>query len=196
MSHRTLVLLRHAKAENRDGIADLDRPLTVRGHADAMAAGAWLAQSGHVPNLVLCSPARRTRQTWQQVALAFAEASAAAAPDGDIPESSIASGVDPEAARAATDLQVRFEPAIYYGTTEDVLQLIRGVDDTVSVLLLVGHNPTISQLSALLDPTLTDDVDGLQTSTAAVHRLTGSWRDCGPGTASLLTTHTARASGV
>jgi len=192
MSHRTLVLLRHAKADSPDGIADFDRPLTVRGHADAMAAGAWLAQNGHVPNVVLCSPARRTRQTWHQVALALAEAAGAAAPDS-VPESSIASGVDPETARAAAQHEVRFEPAIYHGTTDDVLQLIRAVDDDVSVLLLVGHNPTISQLSALLDATPTVDVDGLQTSTAAVHRLTGSWRDCGPGTTSLLTTHVARA---
>ena len=64
MSERTLVILRHAKAERPAELADADRPLTQRGHADAAAAGAWLAARGYRPDLVLCSPAKRTRQTW------------------------------------------------------------------------------------------------------------------------------------
>ena len=67
MTVRTLVLLRHAKADNPFGMADADRPLTERGLRDARAAGRWLAQQA-LPELVLCSPARRTRQTWQAVA--------------------------------------------------------------------------------------------------------------------------------
>ncbi|OZV80042.1 hypothetical protein CA850_15085 [Micromonospora echinospora] len=64
-SARTLVLLRHGKAERPEGIADWERALTERGHADAVAAGAWLARHGFRPDVVVCSPARRTRQTWQ-----------------------------------------------------------------------------------------------------------------------------------
>jgi phosphohistidine phosphatase len=66
---RTLVLLRHAKAANPEGVADADRPLTPRGHADAAAAGAWLVNRGYLPDLVICSPARRTRETWHALAL-------------------------------------------------------------------------------------------------------------------------------
>ena len=46
------MLLRHAKADNPPAVADIDRPLTARGHADAAAAGAWLAHRGYVPDLV------------------------------------------------------------------------------------------------------------------------------------------------
>lgn len=192
MPERTLVLLRHAKAENPDGIPDADRPLTVRGHADATAAGAWLAYSGHVPDLVICSPARRTRQTWHQVAMALAEASAAASP-GPVGESSIAAGVDPDVARAAASPQVRYEPVVYTGGAHDLLDLLRRVDEEVKTLLLVGHNPAISQLATLLDAQLPADFDGLRTSGAVVHRLSTSWRECTAGAASLLTAHTARA---
>ena len=41
--------MRHAKAERPDGVADIDRPLTQRGHADAAAVGAWLAHHDYGP---------------------------------------------------------------------------------------------------------------------------------------------------
>ncbi len=71
---RTLVIMRHAKAAQAAHLADVDRPLTPRGHADATAAGPWLSRRGYAPSLVLCSPARRTRETWQGVALGLIEA--------------------------------------------------------------------------------------------------------------------------
>lgn len=66
---RTLVVLRHSKAMNPFGVADHDRPLSDRGRRDASAAGAWLAKHGLRPDLVLCSPALRTRQTLDELAL-------------------------------------------------------------------------------------------------------------------------------
>ncbi|MFC5182945.1 SixA phosphatase family protein [Actinomadura harenae] len=59
----TLIVLRHAKAEDGFGKDDADRELTGRGRRDASAAGDWLRAGGHAPDLVLCSPAVRTRQT-------------------------------------------------------------------------------------------------------------------------------------
>ncbi len=138
---RTLVLLRHAKADRPNGVADVDRPLTERGHADAAAAGAWIVQHGYVPDLVLCSPSRRTRQTWHSVAVALA---------------------------ASASPHVRYERAIYDGSPQDMLALVQSLDDE-RVVMLVGHNPTISQLSELLDPTSFDS-DGLRTAGIAVHR--------------------------
>ena len=65
---RELILLRHAHAEPPDaGQADLDRPLSPEGLAEAEAAGRWLAEQGLVPDCVLCSPARRTRETLEAV---------------------------------------------------------------------------------------------------------------------------------
>jgi phosphohistidine phosphatase len=145
---RTLVLLRHAKADRPNGVADVDRPLTERGHADAAAAGAWLVKQGYVPDLVLCSPSRRTRQTWHSVAVALAKAGSPT---------------------------VRYERDIYDGTAQDMLALVQSVDDAHHVVMLVGHNPTISQVSEMLDPAGEADSDGLRTAGVAVHAGDGEW---------------------
>ncbi|NDU76284.1 histidine phosphatase family protein [Actinomadura sp. DSM 109109] len=65
----TLIVLRHAKAETGLGISDIDRRLTGRGRRDATAAGDWLRAHGLVPERVLCSPAARTRETLDRLAL-------------------------------------------------------------------------------------------------------------------------------
>ena len=65
---RELILLRHAHAEPADnGQADIDRPLSPHGLAEAEAAGRWLLEQRLVPDRVLCSPARRTRETLEAV---------------------------------------------------------------------------------------------------------------------------------
>lgn len=174
MTDRTLLLLRHAKADRGAGLLDIDRPLTHRGHADAAAAGAWLAHRRHRPDLVICSPAKRTRQTWHGVAVAMAEAAGATAT---------------EQQRAPT---VHYEAAVYADGQKELLELIRAADEAVATILLIGHNPGISLLSAMLDPDAGDGSDGLRTSGLAVHRVAGDWAGCGPGSASLVDSHTAR----
>src|SRR3546814_20350419 len=49
------------------GQSDLDRPLSAEGNAEAEAAGRWLQEQRLVPDLVLCSPSRRTRETLEAV---------------------------------------------------------------------------------------------------------------------------------
>jgi phosphohistidine phosphatase len=163
MTERSLVLLRHAKAAHSSGVPDIDRPLTARGHADAGAAGAWLASLGAVPDLVLCSPSRRTRETWHAV--------------------SIALGAEPP---------VQYEQEIYEGACPELLKLINAVGPAATTVLMIGHNPSMSMLSALLDPASAAP-DGLRTGGLAVHRVDGEWGDCGPGRAPLTAVHTARA---
>lgn len=161
---RTLVLLRHAKAEPASGWSDVDRRLTPRGRADAGAAGAWLSTHGLRPDLVICSPARRTRQTWHGVALAL-----------------------PPGRR-----EVRYERSLYDGSARDLLRAIATTPDEVRTVLLIGHNPAVSELSALLDPAgATADSGGLRTCGLAVHEVAGSWAEC--DRASQATAHTARA---
>jgi phosphohistidine phosphatase len=169
MTERMLVLLRHAKAEAAVGKPDIDRRLSSRGHADAAAAGAWLGAQGHRPGLVICSPARRTRQTWHAVAVALGET----APDAPAPT-------------------VRYELPVYDGTVAELLGLVQGVAEDTAAVLLIGHNPTISQLSVLLDPGAGLDSDGLRTSGIAVHEVTGAWVECGTRRAPLTASHTAR----
>ncbi len=163
MRTRTLVILRHAKAANPDGLPDLERPLTDRGHADAAVAGAWLIHSDLAPDLVLCSPARRTRQTWHGVAVAL-----------------------------SSEPPVRFENQLYGAPVRTLLATVRAADEGAATVLLIGHNPGLSELSALLDPDGAD-AEGLRTAGIAVHTLTGAWTDFGNGTAPVAAAHTARA---
>jgi len=58
-----LMLMRHAKSDWNSHTADIDRPLNNRGSRDAVAMGAYLEQTGLVPDKMIISPARRTRQT-------------------------------------------------------------------------------------------------------------------------------------
>ncbi|WP_051799382.1 SixA phosphatase family protein [Catenuloplanes japonicus] len=169
MTSRTLVLLRHAKADRPDGVGDLERPLTERGHADAAAAGAWIAHNNLQPELVLCSPARRTRQTWHGVAVAMAEA-----------------------ATEAGSPTVRYEQGLYAEGHHALLSLLKTVPAEATTVLLVGHNPDVSLLSAMLDPDGSGDSDGLRTSGLAVHRFDGDWAALGTSGAALADSHTAR----
>jgi phosphohistidine phosphatase len=161
---RTLVLLRHAKADRPNGVADIDRPLTVRGHADSAAAGAWLAKQGYAPDVVLCSPSKRTRQTWHSVAVALA---------------------------LAAPPVLRYERELYDGGADDLLKAIQTADPAARVVLVIGHNPSVSVLSELLDPDSELDSDGLRTCGIAIHGVSGPWSDL--KTAGLATVHTARA---
>lgn len=65
MRTRTLIVLRHAKAAHIPGLADRERPLTERGEHDARRIGETFTGMDLRPDLVLCSPSTRTRQTAQ-----------------------------------------------------------------------------------------------------------------------------------
>jgi phosphohistidine phosphatase len=164
MTARSLVLLRHAKADTPPRLADDKRPLSARGQADAQAAGAWLAARG-VPELVLCSPTKRTRQTWHAVSANL---------------------------KALADPVVRYERRLYLGGADELLEMVREIEDPVSSVLLIGHNPTLSQLAFDLDPDGGLDSDGLRTCGLTVHSVDGLWAECGPRQAPITAIHTAR----
>jgi phosphohistidine phosphatase len=170
MTVRTLVLLRHAKAETPGELPDFERRLAEVGVANADAAGAWLADERLRPGLVICSTATRTRQTWHGVAVALAQAD----PDAQSPE-------------------VHYERDLYYGGRTEVIDLLRAVPDEVHTVLVIGHNPTMSDVSILLRPYDGHAVlEGLKTSGIAVHRTEASWSQTEPGSMPLVLTHTAR----
>jgi phosphohistidine phosphatase len=112
---------------------------------------------------VVCSPALRTRETW----------------------SGVVSGL------GATDRRrVEYQPALYTAGVDEVLDVIAGVADQVSTVLVIGHNPTLSMASAHLDPTR---AGGIRTAGIAVHTIPGPWSACRPASAPLVQAHTARA---
>lgn len=114
--------MRHARAESF-ATDDHARRLTSRGRRDAVAAGAWLAEQGVVPQRVLASSAARTVATWTAVAEGLGGSSA----------------------------EVSMEDALYHGGPADALGLLRGVPEQVATVLYVGHNPTVFSLVHLLD---------------------------------------------
>jgi len=120
---RRLLVLRHAKSEWPNATPDHQRPLAARGRRDAPAAGAWLRDHGPVPEVVLCSTARRAKQTWSLVA-------AELAPSGP-----------PEA---------RFEDRIYDADVADLVEVLRETPDEAGTVLMVGHNPGFQELTLLL----------------------------------------------
>ncbi|HXL99095.1 MAG TPA: histidine phosphatase family protein [Rhizomicrobium sp.] len=65
---KRLLLLRHAKAVRDSADGDHERELNARGRANAATLGAFLQKSGLAPDLVLCSTAKRTVETWELVA--------------------------------------------------------------------------------------------------------------------------------
>ena len=169
MTARRLVILRHAKAETPGDRPDFERRLTRKGQADAAAAGSWLAAEGLRPDVVICSPATRARQTWHGVAMALAEAD----PDGPAPE-------------------VQYEQVLYDGGRTEVFDLLRVVPDGTATVLVVGHNPMMSDVSLLLRPDGDPDDSGLKTAGMAVHEAEGSWAQTEPRSMPVVKEHTGR----
>ena len=66
---RTLVLMRHAKSDYPEGVADHQRPLAARGMREGALAGDWLRAHAPAIEAVLCSSATRTRQTLERTAV-------------------------------------------------------------------------------------------------------------------------------
>lgn len=123
---RTLMLLRHAKSSwEQPGLDDFDRPLAPRGREAAPRIGRHLQEAGPLPERVLCSAALRARQTWDLVA----------------------AELEP-AARGEVDLV--FMDELYLATPARMLDVLAGVGDEISRLMLVGHNPGMEVLASRL----------------------------------------------
>ena len=112
---KMVLLLRHGKSKRGPEYEiDFDRPLAKRGKRDAVRMGEYLAEQDLVPELILSSPAKRAQDT----ALRCAEAA------GYLDE-------------------VRFERSLYQGGAESYLELLWALEDTVSRVLFVAHNPDL-----------------------------------------------------
>lgn len=158
---RRLVLFRHAKSDWPD-VADHDRPLAKRGRRDAPAVGRWLGASGYVPDAVVCSTARRARETWELAAAAMAAAAGGAAP------------------------AVRYEPRVYEATVLGLLMLVREFDPGWRTALIVGHNPGLAELTAGLASPGSAPPQAFPTAAVAVLGLPGPWAEAAPGEARLV----------
>lgn len=169
---RKLVLLRHAKSAWPD-VPDHERPLARRGQRDAPAMGRWLRAAGFLPDQVVCSTARRARETWQLVQSGF--------------------GVTPP---------VAFDDGVYEASAARLLELIRRAPPAARTLLVVGHDPAVPELALSLAATapaahagavsgaapsaMLDRIRAkFPTAAIAVLEFTGTWNQLAPGSSRL-----------
>jgi phosphohistidine phosphatase len=111
----TLSLFRHAKSSwSNPTLPDRERPLATRGVTDAPLMGKAMAERGIDPELVLCSSARRTRDTLELV----------------MPELRV-------------EPKVVYVDALYHASPEEMLEMLHGIQPGANRVMLVGHNPEI-----------------------------------------------------
>ncbi|HVR65763.1 MAG TPA: histidine phosphatase family protein [Verrucomicrobiae bacterium] len=119
---KRLLLLRHAKSSRDNArLQDFDRPLAKRGREAAPEIGRHMRKAGWLPDLVLCSTAKRTQETAELVL-----------------------------AELGGEADVRFVDALYLAAPEQMLNEIHTVDNKVRTLLVVAHNPGTALLANYL----------------------------------------------
>lgn len=154
MAEHTLVLLRHAKSDWTGDEDDRHRPLARRGRRQAPEAGRWLASGVDRVDLAVVSPAVRARSTW-----------------------------DLAAAELATPPAVRLEEDVYAASADGLLDVVAGLREDLTTVVLVGHNPGLEDLLEQL----TGEWVAMPTSALAVVDLPGTWAEAGRVTGVLRT---------
>ena len=159
---RTLVLLRHAKSSWDSNEPDRERPLAPRGRRDAKAVGQYLADQGLRPDVVLCSTALRTRQTWDRAVKGGAEAG-----------------------------EVRYLDEVYDASVTELVGVLRDAPTEATSVLLLGHAPGIPRLMDYLAIRRSDSAvweraeQDFPTSALVVLTLDAAWSDVGEAVAEL-----------
>lgn len=119
---KLLTLLRHAKSDRGPQYqTDFERPLNERGRRDAPKMGDYLAQLGLLPDLVVSSPAERSRQTAELLSKSLGYRKA-----------------------------IRWEESIYAASSGELMSVLRGLPDEANHSLVIGHNPGFEDLAARL----------------------------------------------
>jgi len=111
-----LLIVRHAKSANTNAAPDHDRTLSIDGKNQAPHTALQIKSNQIKPDLVLCSDAQRTQETWELMEPIF----------GKTP--------------------IEFTRELYMASVDDVLRLIQAVPLSVNTLMILGHNPTSEAL--------------------------------------------------
>lgn len=143
---RTVVLIRHAKSSWDDPkLDDFDRPLEERGLRDAPVMAAKLAEYNLPIDLVIASPSRRTTQTLEYFRSKL-----------KIP-----------------DNRIIWDSTIFHSSTANLLRILTSLDDSIHHVVLVGHNPSMTDLAnTLQSDTLIENVP-----TCGIVHVGGDWQN-------------------
>jgi len=119
---KTLLLMRHAKSSwSEPGLDDHDRPLNKRGKQAAPEMGKLLRKKELVPDLILCSTARRSRETAEAVAKACGYPG-----------------------------EIEIQRDLYSSDAACYMDILRHLPEAANRVLLVGHNPETEDMLDML----------------------------------------------
>ena len=113
-----LTIIRHAKSDWPDNIDDFDRPLLDWGESDAQMMGCYLHEQGYNFDAVLCSEARRARQTLQRL----------------------------QKELEIDQKKIYFDASLYMTSVKAVIRTLAGLSNSLNWVAIVGHNPTQTEL--------------------------------------------------
>lgn len=155
---KTLYLLRHAKSSWKyPELPDLERPLNKRGKIDAPRMGSWLKEQEMIPEHIISSHSVRTLATISKIAHSI--------------------GLKGE--------RVEADPRLYHSSPSTLLSIIRSCKPGLNSLMLVGHNPGLTELAGQLCPA--EAVENIPTcGLYAIQFHTTQWKEAGPETAAFL----------
>lgn len=160
---RHLYLLRHGKAsKDYDAYVDFERPLIKRGKKDSKQMKKWLASNHIMPDLILCSPSVRTKETLEKVIKAF------------------------------DNIEVLFVESLYLASADEILHLLQQVVSERRNILVIGHNPgfedfvtNICDIGQSNDSAVERIGNKFPTSSIACIEIEGKWSDLGKAPAYL-----------
>jgi len=121
---KRLVLLRHAKSSwDAPVCRDFDRPLSKRGNKAGKVMGAYLKREKITWDALLVSPAQRTKDTVARLEKGY-----------------------------GSEFTPHYDDRLYMASTNQLLQILRGLDDGYGTVMMIGHNPGIQGLALTLTP--------------------------------------------
>ena len=154
---KTLYLVRHAKSSwTNANLSDHDRPLNDRGERDVPRMGQRLRNRKTLPEIIISSSAVRAKTTAKILAKSI-----------DLPKSN-----------------VTINEKLYGAEPEDVVSILRELDDTIACVMVVGHNPTFTHLVNELGNV---SIDNMPTCGIAILTFPiDAWKDIKRGKGTLL----------
>lgn len=168
----SLALLRHAKSSwDATDIDDFDRPLNDRGRKAAPMMSEALKEANFKPDLILCSPAKRARETLALIA------------------------------PAVKDVPVTFDDELYLTSPETLFERLKATSVGIKRVLMIGHNPGMHGFALFLTGTgdaksISRLEDKFPTAALAIFSFPQtSWREIAPASGHLEAFTTPRDRG-
>ena len=128
---KKLYILRHAKSDWSDpSLDDFDRGLKKRGKNDIKLISLWLKTQDIKPDIIISSPAKRAKKTLKVLKTIL--------------------NIKKEI--------VKFDPNIYEANVKYLVDMLSKLDDRENEVLLIGHNPSLNELTEFLSDTIITNI--------------------------------------